>query len=189
MKRIAVAHLRSISPYSPSRNYERDVPKNPGETADEYEARTWRNRCHVSDGKVIIPGTCYKNSLVDAAQYNPRKIKGAGAQTYTKHFEAGVMVPGSLALPISPEEADGVWLHVSAKGIRGSKGGGRVWRRFPMFQHWEGVVQYYLFDDLISKDVFAETLEESGMFIGIGRYRPRNNGINGRFEVTKIDWS
>ena len=31
-------------------------------------------------------------------------------------------------------------------------------------------------------------LREAGKFIGIGRFRPRNNGYYGRFDVESVDW-
>ena len=50
-------------------------------------------------------------------------------------------------------------------------------------------MRFYILDDTITEDVFKEHLEEAGKFIGIGRFRPRNNGFYGRFAVDKIEWS
>jgi hypothetical protein len=36
--------------------------------------------------------------------------------------------------------------------------------------------------------VFLRTLEAAGRFIGIGRFRPRNNGRYGRFAVENLRW-
>ena len=40
--------------------------------------------------------------------------------------------------------------------------------------------------ETITLSVFRKHLEEAGKFIGIGRFRPRNNGFYGRFEVKEI---
>jgi hypothetical protein len=43
-------------------------------------------------------------------------------------------------------------------------------------------------DETITEEVFKLHLEESGKFIGIGRFRPQNNGFYGRFKVNEIVW-
>jgi hypothetical protein len=93
--KIATASLKSVSPYSQSRYYSEAVPKLPKEGADDYERRTWRNRMHVgSDGQVFIPPMSFKNCIAEVAKYLGRQIPGKGKSTYTKHFEAGVLVVG-----------------------------------------------------------------------------------------------
>ena len=47
-------------------------------------------------------------------------------------------------------------------------------------------MQFYIIDDAITGDVFKYHLQQAGSFIGIGRFRPRNNGFYGRFKVTDI---
>ena len=54
--KTAIAHLKSVSPYSQGRFY--SLPKeNEGKESDkDYEERTWRERLHVnSEGYVFIP--------------------------------------------------------------------------------------------------------------------------------------
>ena len=41
---------------------------------------------------------------------------------------------------------------------------------------------------MVTEDVFKQHLIEAGQFIGIGRWRPRNNGQYGRFIVEKVEW-
>jgi len=53
---------------------------------------------------------------------------------------------------------------------------------------WGGEVEFCILDDIIDKDVFQTHLEDAGQFIGIGRFRPRNNGFYGRFAVEGIKW-
>jgi hypothetical protein len=49
-------------------------------------------------------------------------------------------------------------------------------------------VTFHILDDVISPDVFEQHLKDAGNFIGIGRFRPRNNGYYGRFSVKSIKW-
>lgn len=184
--KIATAHLKSTSAYSQSRKY--DTPKKEKESAKDYEARTWRDRLHVdSDGYVFIPPVSFKNCIAEAAKYLGIQIEGKGKSTYTKHFEAGVLVTDGLTLPVKKENVAGEWLFVPADGKRGS--GKRVDKCFPVIPEWSGTVTFYVLDDTITEDVLAYHLEQAGKFIGIGRFRPRNNGFYGRFTVEKIEWS
>lgn len=183
----AVATLRSVSPYSQTRYYT-DPPKGPKESARDYEARTWRERLHyLPDGRVYIPPMAFKNCLSEAAKFLGRQIPGKGKSTYTKHFEAGVLVMDPLVLGIKKDDVPGTWLFVPSDGKRG--GGTRVEKCFPTIHEWTGDVTFHVLDDTITPEVFEEHLAEAGKFIGIGYFRPRNNGYWGRFKVEKVKWS
>jgi len=182
MKNV-IARLKSASPLSMSRFH--NVDKLEKESSDNYEKRTWRSRLHVnSDNKVFIPPMMFKNCLSAAAKYLSIQIPGKGKATYTKHFEAGIMVTDPLILDLSPGDVEGEWLHVPSDGRRG--GTKRVLKCFPFIPKWEGDVTFYVFDETITEEVFKYHLEQAGNFIGIGRFRPRNNGYYGRFTIE--DW-
>lgn len=192
--RIATAELHSIAPYSQSRYYELETPKHgrgsgtATETPKDYETRTWRNRCHANkDGYVFIPPMAFKNCLAEIAKYLSVQIPGKGKSTYTKHFEAGVMVLEGVTLPVKRDDVQGEWLFVPGDGKRGS--GKRVSKCFPVIHEWTGKVTFHVLDDVISQEVFEQHLKDAGNFIGIGRFRPRNNGYYGRFEVKRVTWS
>jgi hypothetical protein len=175
--------LTSVSPYSQSRHY--DVPKLDREIARDYEARTWRNRMHTTpDGRVFIPPTAFKNALSDAAKYLSIQIPGKGKSTYTKHIEAGVMVIDPLELPVKASAVDGEWLFVPSDGIRGS--GKRVDKCFPVIPSWAGEIDVHILDEIVTSDVLSTVFEAAGKLIGIGRFRPRNNGFYGRFQAELI---
>lgn len=177
------ATLSSVSPYSQSKHYE--VEKLPREGHSDYEKRTWRNRMHKDkDGAVFIPPMAFKNCLAESAKYLSEQIPGKGKTTYTKHFEAGVMVLDGLSLDIPADEVEGETLFVPSNGKRGH--GSRVSKIFPFIAEWSGHVDFIIVDEIITEDVFRRTLEAAGQFIGIGRFRPRNNGYYGRFNVEKI---
>jgi hypothetical protein len=186
--KTAIAFLQSISDYSQSKHYsEESVPKKDKELPGDYERRTWRERCHVrADGHLFIPPMCFTNSLKEAAKYLSLPIPGKSRQSFTKHFEAGVMVLEGLTLKETKDNVKGEWLFVPSDGRRG--GGRRVERCFPLIPEWSGVVEYKMLDDIITKDVFLQVLEASGTLIGIGRFRPKNLGYYGRFKVNKLEW-
>lgn len=184
--RVCEATLISKSPYSQSRYH--DTPKlDEKEAPKDWETRTWRNRVNATEaGDVYIPPMAFKNCLSECAKFLSVQIPGKGKSTYTKHFEAGVMVNEPLILPIKKTDVKGEWLYVPSDGRRG--GTRRVSRCFPLFPNWQGAVTFYVLDTTITQDVFEYHLRQAGAFIGIGRFRPRNNGFYGRFSVVKTEW-
>lgn len=184
--KIATATLESISPYSQSRHY--DTPKKERELPKDYEYRTWADRCHVNkDGFIFIPPMAFKNCIAEAAKFLSMQVPGKGKSTYTKHFEAGVMVVDPLVLHLKKEEVMHEWLFVPSDGRRGS--GSRVEKCFPYIPNWGGKVEFHLIDPLITEKPFIEHLETAGSLIGVGRFRPRNNGYYGRFIVKNVEIS
>lgn len=186
MTRIAHVSLESASCYSQSKYYE--DKKIGRETSEEYEKRTWRSRCHVNEetGNIFIPSTAFKNALSEAVKFTPRKGPSGGKSTWTKNFEAGVLVVDPLEIDLKIDDVKYEKLFVPSDGKRG--GGKRVWKYFPKIEKWSGVVKYYVIDNSITKEIFETYVAECGQFIGIGRFRPRNNGFYGRFKVAGIKW-
>lgn len=121
-------------------------------------------------------------ALVSIEIKQPRNI-----QHSTKHFEAGVLVMDPVPLGIKCADVPGEWFFVPSDGKRG--GGSRVKRCFPVVREWSGDVTFHVLDDTITQDAFEHHLSEAGKFIGIGRFRPRNNGFYGRFSVEKVSWN
>jgi hypothetical protein len=191
--RTATVHLTSISPYSQSRYYT-DPPRGDKETSRDYEARTWMHRTHVDEkGHVFIPPMAFKNCIAEAAKFLSLQIPGRGKSTYTKHFEAGILVVDALVFDgadkrplVTRQKVEGEWLFVPADGVRGS--GKRVEKCFPLIRQWNGAVVFHVLDNTVTRDVFERHLKEAGSLIGIGRFRPRNNGFYGRFAATKLSW-
>lgn len=158
--------------------------KNTGESSDAFEERTWRERIHVdSKGEAFIPPTAIKNCLSDVAKYLSESVPGKGKATYTKHFEAGTLVTDPLMLGVKGSQIEGERLFVPADGKRG--GGKRVWKTFPVIREWSAVGCVYVLDPVLfdKPEKVEEYLSHAGKFIGLGRFRPRNNGFYGRFNV------
>jgi hypothetical protein len=181
----AICNLKSVSPYSQSAPFGEKKTKN--ETHEEFENRTWRQRGHFNDeGNMFIPPMAFKNCLSEAAKYKSIQIPGKGKSTYTKHFEAGVLVVEPLILDVTKDTVESHSVFVPSDGRRG--GTTRVWKTFPWVPRWEGTVEFLVLDELINEEVFANHLEDAGSFIGLGRFRPRNNGYFGRFAVEHVRW-
>lgn len=181
----ATCKLKSVSPYSQSRPIQSIRPTS--EPCDDFEQRTWRERIHADDnGIVFIPGQAFKGALADAAMFLGKRVPGRGTSTFSKHFLAGILVLDNPSIGVHIDSVKAERLYLNADGKRG--GSKRVWRHMPVVPSWEATVQFYIADPTISLDVFTEHLKAAGMFIGIGRFRPRNGGTKGRFTVESIDW-
>jgi len=187
MIRTCTATITGIAPYSPSRFIEEE--KRQGEEGDAFERRTWRLKAHASDdGFVVIPFMSFKKALDSAARLTPRKIKGRGAQTYGQQMKSGVLLTEPMKLPVKIADMRSETFMCSIKGD--SRGiGGRVPRVFPMIDTWGGPIQFFVTNPTIQPEVFETYLREAGQFIGIGRFRPENGGVNGRYTVDRIEWA
>lgn len=184
--KTAIATLRAVAPYSPSRAHETE--KLPRETPDDFEKRTWRNKAHfTADGKVYIPPMAFKMALDRAAKMLGRQIPGRGKSTYTKFFESGVLCTDPVFIGADVEGLECERVYANADGVRGS--GKRVWRLFPRVTEWTADVEFHVLADEITTDVFEEHLRQAGAFVGIGRFRPEKGGFFGRFKVEGVRWN
>lgn len=185
--KLAVCTLKSTSPYSQGKFHE--TPKLSKELPHDYELRTWRERLHYrnEDERVFIPPMSFAISMKEAAKYLNIQIPGKGKSTYTKNFDAGILVTEPLVLDIKKNDVISENVFVPSDGRRG--GTTRVMKTFPLIHSWQGTVTYYILDDIITLDVFKKVLEASGNLIGLGRFRPRNCGYYGRFEIIDIKWT
>jgi hypothetical protein len=165
--------------------------KETGEADAAFEQRIWREKMHVDGkGQVIIPPQNLKNCLVEIAQYLSESVRGKGKATWTKHFEAGVMVTEPMPLrndknePIMADDVEPVRVFVPSDGRRG--GGKRVHKMFPVIKEgWRCSGQAHLLDPRLQTETerVEQYLVHAGQFIGLGWFRPRRNGYYGRFRV------
>ena len=140
----------------------------------------------------FIPPGSFKNCLSEAAQFMSIPIPGKGKATYTKNFEAGVMVITPAPLGVHRDSVECECLFLPSDGKRG--GSKRVDKYYPFFPKWEAQVEFIVVDDTIlqssaadkTRTVFEAVLRGAGQFIGIGRFRPRKNGWYGRFSVESL---
>lgn len=190
MKTLTVK-LRSVSPYSQSRYYIRDLEQ--GESNEDNYRRTWREHLHAdADGNVFIPPNSLKNCLSESAKFMSISVPGKGKATYTKNFEAGVLVTQPAMLGIKKDAVNMEALFLPSDGRRG--GPKRIMKYYPVIPEWETEAEFIILDETVlqssakdkTRTVFQEVIEGAGKFIGLGRFRPRNNGYYGRFDVVSI---
>ena len=164
--------------------------KNTGENHDAFEERTWRERMHLNaNGECYIVPGALKNCLAEVAKYLSETVPGKGKATYTKHFEAGIICSEPMVLcdstgaVIKGKDVDGERVFVPSDGRRG--GTTRVWKTFPVLPSWRTSAEFLVVDPILidKPGKIGEYIGHAGKFIGMGRFRPRNNGYYGRFNI------
>jgi hypothetical protein len=186
--RIATVVIEGTTPYSQSRMH--DTPKQEKERPDDYEQRTWREKSSAdADGTIVIPAMALKQALDTVAKRLGEQIPGKGKSTYTKHFTGGVMCTGDVRLEgWMKDTVPSVTINANSDGVRGS--GKRVKHTFPQIPAgWQGTAEFVVLDNTVTNEVFERHINEAGRFTGIGRFRPENGGLNGRFVIKSIKWS
>lgn len=182
----AIVKLRGTTPVTFGKYHQ--TPKIKGETDAEYEQRTFRERLHyTSNGNVSIPGIMLCNCIRESAKFLSISIPGKGKSTYTKHFTS--IMPEKLegiVLGVKKESVPGSPQHVPSDGMVG--GTKRVMKIFPIVQEWEGTITILIPDPVINAEVFETVMRNAGYLIGIGTWRPRSRGMNGRFELVDMKW-
>lgn len=184
--RKATITFTGVAPYSQSRLH--GIEKEQKETHDQLDARTWREKCNTDkDGNVVIPAMALKQSVAAAAKRLGIQIPNKGKATYTKFFESDVICTEDVPIGVHKDDIGSVTINANADGVRGS--GKRVRRTFPQTDTWAGTADFLLLDDNIPNDVFERVVTTAGIGVGVGRFRPENGGINGRFTIDEIVWS
>ena len=184
---IARVTLQGIAPMTHS--HQHDEPKLEGEQPDAYDIRTWRKKLNVNaDGtSIVLRAHGVQQCIAAAAKYSSRQIPGQGKKTWTKKFEAGLMILEDPELKIDPASVNSITISANSDGVRGS--GKRVPRRFPVIPPgWQTTFDVTILDPIITEDIFSEMVALAGMFIGVGQFRPEKGGTNGRFKLAKLVW-
>lgn len=178
--------LKSLSPIAQSRYH--NTPKLDGEQPGDWEERTWKNKAHTdADGNVFIPPMAIAIAIKEACKFLNKKIPGRRNETWTKHFESGVLVTTPMSLGVHIDNVKKSVIRCSSDGTVGGKT--KVTRNFPTIDEWKGTANVVVLDDMINPEIFSEVLVTAGNLIGLGSFRVRNRGYFGRFEVVKITWA
>ena len=178
--------IEGITPYSPSRATRE---KEKSESWDDYEAAVWRDKAHVENGELFIPGAAFKLSLDEAVQNLNEKIPGKGNQTWTGVIKMGLAPLTNVNLGVKLDDVlvEKVFCH--SNGKRGP--GTRVTRWFPIVHQWSGEITFRIFNDNLTASKFEEFFLKAGVLAGVGRGRPSTGCPvgNGRYRPTRFTWT
>lgn len=130
------------------------------------------------NNKCFIPADHFRGALIGAGSLVKAKVGGRSKSM--KQIVAGMFMvsPDHIELPDydSVDKRSAVNKNVKARVI--------VIR--PKWTEWEVKFQLHVMNDTITKETAKDVLEKAGDYIGIGSFRPTNNGMFGRFEVVEF---
>lgn len=185
----SIAQVTLVGMSSMTHSHQHDEPRLEGEGPGDYDIRTWRKKLNVNGAgtSIVLRAHGVQQCIAAAAKYSSRQIPGQGKKTWTKKFEAGIMILDDPELNIDPNSVSSITISANADGVRGS--GKRVPRRFPVIPAgWATTFDVTILDPIITEQVFQEMVELAGMFIGVGQFRPEKGGTNGRFKLDRLMW-
>jgi hypothetical protein len=184
--RDVTVFVEGITPYSPSRPTRE---KEKSESWDDYEAAVWRDKAHVDNGVLYIPGSAFKLCLDEAVQNLNEKIPGKGNQTWTGVIKMGLAPLTNMQIDVKLADVPVEKVYCHSNGKRGP--GTRVMRWFPVVHRWGGQITFRIFNDSLTQAKFEEFFLKAGVLAGVGRGRPSTGCPvgNGRFRPTRLEWS
>jgi hypothetical protein len=182
----AIVTIKGIAPLSQSRQHHTEFLD--GETHEEYDRRTWREKCNYDkDGIVFVPAMALKQAMDTAAQRLGIKDPDNKAAKMTKNFVSDVICEDHLSIGIRKEDMPIIVINANVDGVRGS--GKRVRRQFPQTPEWGGKTSFLIVESRIKPEMFDQVIRYAGRSVGVGQFRPEKGGVNGRFEVVNIEYT
>jgi hypothetical protein len=139
--------IKSITPYSASRDATQEFPAEEKEDPAAYDLRICRERAYYDkDGVAYIPSEQFKLCLEFAASRRREKIKGKGNSEWGRIFLSSMLVETNLSLRVHRDDVQIQRVFCSTTGKRGPAAGARVYRNYPIFPTWGGFVEFQAID-------------------------------------------
>lgn len=131
-----------------------------------------------SDGKCFIPADHLRMAFINGGGYLKSKV--GNSKKSMKGVVAAVLqvTPEEILLPDFDliDKRSAVNKNVKARVI--------VVR--PKWTKWEAEFNMILDNGTITKETIEELITTTGNYVGIGSYRPTNNGYFGRFKISSL---
>lgn len=134
---------------------------------DEAEKKTYR----TEDGKLFLPSTHFKASMVKAAT----DFKMTGRKSYKEYIKAGLFID-ETEIVLDQQKYEIFTCPVVIQRARVMS-----WR--PMFKEWSCEFTIEIADEMLNITDVKQILEAAGRFKGVGDFRPEH----GRFIVKSFD--
>lgn len=139
------------------------------------EFHAYRN----SEGKCYIPSEQLRIAFIQGGGYLKSKVGNS------KRSMKGVI---AAILQISPEEMLLPNFNLIDKRSAVNKNiKGRVMVIRPKWTEWAAEFDMILDNGTITKETIEELITTTGNYVGIGSYRPTNNGYFGRFKLVSLE--
>lgn len=142
--------------------------------ATRAEYHCYRN----ANGQCYIPADHIRNSLIGAGSY--MKAKMGGRARSMKIIVAATFVPTPEEVLLTNYDA------LDKRSAVNKNNKARIIVIRPKWTNWEAEFTLNVYETSITKETVSQLINYAGSYVGIGSYRPTNNGMFGRFELTKI---
>lgn len=143
------------------------------EVAQQDAARAEYHCYRNEEGKCYIPADQIRGALIAAGSYMKAKVGGRSKSMKVIVAATFVPTPDQILMPDydAIDKRSGVNRNVKARII--------VIR--PKWTKWEASFVLNVYEDTISEATVRELVNYAGSYVGIGSFRPTNNGMFGRF--------
>lgn len=149
----------------------------PREQAAQVEYRN-------DDGTFWLPGASISRLLREAG--GGHKLKGS--RKSAKYVISGaVFVREDRVTVLDTDGGPATYYEVDSRPVVIPATKGRVMRHRPRFDGWAASFTLAVNDDIIDPAFVHQLLNEGGVSVGIGDFRPEKGGPFGTFRVTKWD--
>lgn len=135
--------------------------------------------CYRNDkGQCYIPADQVRGSLIGAGTYMKAKVGGRAKSMKIIVAATFMVTPDQILIPDfdAIDKRSAVNKNVKARVI--------VIR--PKWTTWSASLTLEVHEDTITKETVQQLITYAGNYVGIGSFRPTNNGMFGRFEVENI---
>ncbi len=150
-----------------------DVDK---EDAVRAEYHCYRN----SDDELFIPAEQIRGSLINAGTMHKAKV--GNSRKSMKNIVAAMFFIDQDEVLITPQEYTIDKRSAVNRNIKA-----RVIVIRPKWKQWETEFVLNVDNDTITDETIRNIIEDAGNYIGIGSFRPTNNGMFGRFSVEEFE--
>lgn len=180
--------LRSLTPYMQHRMDDKSLaewekargpimerPEVSHTDAARAEFHCYRNAA----GQCYIPADQIRGSLIAAGSYIKAKVGALSKSMKTIVAACFIVSPEEILLPDYDliDKRSAVNKNIKA----------RVISVRPKWSSWEIEFMLNVFEDTITIETIEKLFHYSGSFVGIGSFRPTNNGMFGRYELVSIN--
>lgn len=131
-----------------------------------------------TDGKCFIPADQLRGSFINAGTYVKAKVGGRSKSMKVIVAAMFTVSPEQILLPDydAIDKRSGVNKNVKA----------RIITIRPKWTTWEADFKLIIGEKSITTETIKSIIEHAGNYVGIGSFRPTNNGMFGRFELAEI---
>ena len=150
---------------------DRGEPLSPKEQAQE--------KLYMEKGKPCIPQPNMLASIIEGGRFH--KIKNRSVTTQQRSMVPSCFDIIGTMIPIKSKDG---W-EVDERPVRIPTTGGRILAYRPKFQDWKLDFTATLNTEIISVVLMRQIIDDAGVRIGLGDYRPDRKGPFGKYKVDK----